>query len=107
AFSSGETVSWNQTGTSGTLTVRDGTQSASLVLKGSYVASEFQLSDDGHGGTLVADPPARAATRGARLTQAAAAFGGGRSDALATATTGPRHATSAAAALLAPAISGG
>ena len=59
-FSAGETVSWAQTGTSGTLTVVDGAKVAGLSLIGTFTASNFALSDDGHGGTFVADP--RAAT---------------------------------------------
>ena len=42
---------------SGTLTVTDGTNTARLVMLGSYVAANFHLATDGHGGTLVSDPP--------------------------------------------------
>jgi hypothetical protein len=42
---------------SGTLTVTDGTHIAHVRLLGNYVAGQFHLSDDGHGGTLVTDPP--------------------------------------------------
>jgi fibronectin-binding autotransporter adhesin len=69
-FSVGETVSWSQTGTSGTLTVTDGTKTASLTLIGSYSSGNFHLSNDGHGGTFVDDPPA------ARFAEAIAGFGG-------------------------------
>ena len=42
---------------SGTLTVTDGTNTARLAMLGSYVAANFHLADDHHGGTLVFDPP--------------------------------------------------
>jgi hypothetical protein len=42
---------------SGTLTVTDGAQTAKLAMLGSYVAANFSLSNDGHGGTLISDPP--------------------------------------------------
>jgi autotransporter passenger strand-loop-strand repeat protein len=41
---------------SGTLTVTDGTQTASLTLLGQYSTGNFSLSSDGHGGTIVTDP---------------------------------------------------
>ena len=40
------------------------------------------MSDDGHGGTFVADPPANPTA--ARFVEAAAGFGGGRDQGLAT-----------------------
>ncbi|HEV2159967.1 beta strand repeat-containing protein [Bradyrhizobium sp.] len=40
----------------GTLTVSDGTHTASLSLLGQYSAADFALSADGHGGTLITDP---------------------------------------------------
>jgi autotransporter passenger strand-loop-strand repeat protein len=40
----------------GTLTVSDGTHTASLSLLGQYSAVDFALSADGHGGTLITDP---------------------------------------------------
>jgi hypothetical protein len=59
AYSGGETVSWSQSGASGSLKVIDGVQSASLTLIGTYTNSSFQLGDDVHSGTFVADliPP--------------------------------------------------
>ena len=39
-----------------TLTVSDGTDTANLVLFGQYLASDFAISSDGHGGTLITDP---------------------------------------------------
>jgi hypothetical protein len=42
---------------SGTLTVKEGTSSTTLTLVGSYTASNFSATSDGHGGTLITDPP--------------------------------------------------
>jgi autotransporter passenger strand-loop-strand repeat protein len=42
---------------SGTLTVNDGTHVAALTLLGQYVTGQFHMANDGHGGTLVTDPP--------------------------------------------------
>jgi hypothetical protein len=39
-----------------TLTVSDGTDTANLVLFGQYLASDFAISSDGRGGTLITDP---------------------------------------------------
>ncbi|MGC2415831.1 MAG: hypothetical protein WA459_24430 [Stellaceae bacterium] len=47
--------------TSGTLTVTSGTHTVHLTLLGKYTTSNFKLATDGHGGTLVTDPPAAAA----------------------------------------------
>lgn len=41
----------------GTLTVSDGTHTATIALSGSYSLGNFTVSSDGHGGTLVVDPP--------------------------------------------------
>jgi hypothetical protein len=43
---------------SGTLTVTDGTHTASLTLLGQYSTANFSLSRDGAGGTVITDPPA-------------------------------------------------
>jgi autotransporter passenger strand-loop-strand repeat protein len=56
AFFSGETVSWAQSGTSGTLTVTDRTKTAQLTLIGVYVQGDFHLATDGSSGTFVTDP---------------------------------------------------
>ncbi len=49
----------NAAGTAGTLTVsNNGGASASLLLFGDYTTANFALASDGHGGTLVTDPPA-------------------------------------------------
>jgi hypothetical protein len=42
---------------SGVLTVREGTQTQSFTLAGSYTAANFSVTSDGHGGTLITDPP--------------------------------------------------
>jgi autotransporter passenger strand-loop-strand repeat protein len=42
---------------SGTLTVSDGTHAAHLTLLGQYVTAQFTSATDGHGGTLIGDPP--------------------------------------------------
>jgi hypothetical protein len=47
----------NAGNTGGTLSVSDGTHSAAVALLGQYIAGNFTLSSDGHGGTLIADPP--------------------------------------------------
>ena len=81
AFSStGETVSWIQTGTSGTLTVHDGTKVAHLSLIGTYAKGDFNLAADGDGGTLISDPggvPA-AALAATRFVESVAGFHGPR-----------------------------
>ena len=46
----------NDDNSGGTLTVSDGTQTATLSLLGQYSAADFALSSDGHGGTLISDP---------------------------------------------------
>ena len=62
AFSAtSSTLTWKQTtsgaNASGTLTVKEGTSSTTLTLVGSYTASNFSATSDGHGGTLITDPP--------------------------------------------------
>jgi len=42
---------------SGTLTVKEGAQTQSFTLIGTYTTSNFSATSDGHGGTLVTDPP--------------------------------------------------
>ena len=41
----------------GTLTIADGTHAANIALLGDYLKSGWTLSSDGHGGTVVVDPP--------------------------------------------------
>jgi autotransporter passenger strand-loop-strand repeat protein len=59
AFGSGTTLSYSSS--TGTLTVTDGTNTDTLTLLGQYSAAQFNLTSDGHGGTLVTDPPAATA----------------------------------------------
>jgi hypothetical protein len=48
----------NADNTGGTLTVSGGVHTANIALIGSYMAASFAAASDGHGGTLVTDPPA-------------------------------------------------
>jgi autotransporter passenger strand-loop-strand repeat protein len=59
SFSSTTSASFVEAGggTSGTLTVTDGTHTAHLTLLGNYVTGNFHVTSDGLGGTLVTDPP--------------------------------------------------
>jgi len=79
AFSGSPTASWTQSGTSGTLTVTDGSEAANLTLIGTYDATNFILGDDAHGGTFVTVSQTGAATR---FAQAAAGTAGGRAMAM-------------------------
>ncbi|HLH98031.1 MAG TPA: NF038122 family metalloprotease [Xanthobacteraceae bacterium] len=45
----------------GTLEVSDGTHMAALTLLGNYMASSFVATSDGHGGTIITDPPLQVA----------------------------------------------
>ena len=47
----------NNSSTGGVLAVSDGTHTANLALLGNYMASSFVIASDGHGGTLLTDPP--------------------------------------------------
>jgi autotransporter passenger strand-loop-strand repeat protein len=59
SFGSSTTLSFTEASnnTSGTLTVGDGTHTATLLLLGQYVAANFTAQTDGQGGTLITDPP--------------------------------------------------
>jgi Cellulase (glycosyl hydrolase family 5)/Tryptophan-rich Synechocystis species C-terminal domain len=58
AFGTGTTETFNGNATGGTLTVEDSQgHTASIHLLGNYTSSTFTLSSDGHGGTVVVDPP--------------------------------------------------
>jgi hypothetical protein len=58
AFGAGTTVSYAGNSSGGTVTVSDAqNHTANLSLVGNYINSTFLLSSDGHGGTLVIDPP--------------------------------------------------
>ncbi|MGY3482155.1 autotransporter passenger strand-loop-strand repeat protein [Bradyrhizobium sp. USDA 4011] len=58
SFANVHTPTFSGDSSHGTLTVTDGTVTASIALLGNYMASTFTTSSDGHGGTLVVDPPA-------------------------------------------------
>jgi hypothetical protein len=49
--------SFSGTSTGGTLTVADATHSVSIALLGNYLASIWVTASDGHGGTIIHDPP--------------------------------------------------
>jgi hypothetical protein len=56
-FGPSTTLAYSSGPLSGTLTASDGTHTANLTLIGQYTAANFSLSADGHGGTLITDPP--------------------------------------------------
>ncbi len=65
----------------GVLTVTDGTHAAHINLKGNYVGSTWIASSDGHGGTIVVDPKAKAPTAPIqRFVAAAASIGAGTAE---------------------------
>jgi hypothetical protein len=51
------TVGYSGNSTRGTLTVSDGALAAKIGLLGNYLASDFAVKSDGHGGSLVTDAP--------------------------------------------------
>jgi hypothetical protein len=51
------TVAFSGTSAGGTLTVQNGAEIANLALIGNYQAATFTSANDGHGGTLITDPP--------------------------------------------------
>jgi len=57
AFGNQTTLGYQGNSTSGTLTVSNGLHTAHLLLLGQYAAANFAIASDGHGGTLVTDPP--------------------------------------------------
>ena len=60
-FVSSTETTFSGTSTGGTLTVTDGTHTASIKLAGDYLGSTFTASRDGLGGTIVVDPARSAA----------------------------------------------
>jgi autotransporter passenger strand-loop-strand repeat protein len=77
AYASGETASWAQSGSSGTLTVSDGGKTAQLTLVGDYVSSDFHLATDGKGGSYLYDPSALPSAQGpTQFVEAMAGFSG-------------------------------
>ena len=59
AFGANTTLGYapNAGNTGGTLNLMDGSHTANILLLGNYMASSFVTASDGHGGTLIADPP--------------------------------------------------
>ena len=57
-FVNANEATFSGTATGGTLSVTDGTHIAKIALLGNYLASTFVAQSDGHGGTIVFDPPA-------------------------------------------------
>ena len=59
AFGAQTTLAYaeNAAGTGGTLTVSDGRHAASIALLGNYIAGNFVIGADGHGGTLISGAP--------------------------------------------------
>ena len=58
-FSAGVTMSYassNRRNTSGVLTIKQGSNTVSLELQGSYTLANFRVASDGNGGTLLTDP---------------------------------------------------
>nr|WP_245284210.1 FecR domain-containing protein [Bradyrhizobium sp. WSM2254] len=53
----GVTYTENADHLGGTLTLSDGTDTATIKFAGSYSIDSFQFASDGHGGTLIVDPP--------------------------------------------------
>ncbi|WP_426422611.1 AIDA repeat-containing protein [Bradyrhizobium genosp. A] len=74
AYNSSTTLSYAEaaSNTSGTLTVSDGVHTAHVALLGQYVTAQFTSATDGHGGTLVGDPPIHNA---AMVTQDSSSIG--------------------------------
>jgi Tryptophan-rich Synechocystis species C-terminal domain len=58
------TIAYSGNNSPGTLTVSDGTHTASMALLGNYSLANFTASSDGHGGTSVIDPPLYQASSG-------------------------------------------
>jgi hypothetical protein len=50
-------ISYSGNDSPGTLTISDGTNTAYIALLGDYSLGNFKVSSDGHGGTIVVDPP--------------------------------------------------
>jgi hypothetical protein len=61
----------------GILTVTDGTHTAKIKLAGDFTGSKWTVSSDGHGGTVVVDPPGAVTPSLAALTGQLAAFAPG------------------------------
>jgi hypothetical protein len=73
AFGSSTSVSFTEAASnlSGTLTVTDGVNTTNITLLGQYMASQFTMTSDGHGGTVIGDPSVAAANDSNPATLAA------------------------------------
>jgi len=63
-FDAGTTLGYSDSGGSGTLTVAHGSSTAQILMIGNYVLANFTKQADGHGGTLITDPPVQSLTGG-------------------------------------------
>jgi hypothetical protein len=59
SFSAHTTLGYmpNNSNSGGVLTASDGSHVAKIALLGQYAAASFVMASDGHGGTLISDPP--------------------------------------------------
>ena len=71
AFGPQTTVAFSQAnnGATGTLTVSDGVNTANITLLGQHTTANFTVAADGHGGTIVTDPPNPTLPAGVTLQQ--------------------------------------
>jgi hypothetical protein len=90
------------TASGGVLTVKDGSEVATITLTGDYLSSAFVCSSDGSGGVLIEDPAPRAGAPPSThaLAAAMAAMGSRSAPAAATAASEPWRA--GATSLIAP-----
>ncbi len=75
AFTKSTTASYSGNKNSGVLTVTDGVHIAHIKLTGDYTSAAFNVSSDGHGGTVVVDPTAKRSTSGHAFVSAMAGLG--------------------------------
>jgi hypothetical protein len=68
------------TSAGGTLTVADATHSANIALVGNYLTSTWVAASDGHGGTIIHDPPIAAGQSDSPADQPATSSGLSSSD---------------------------
>jgi hypothetical protein len=98
AFSGSTKASYSGTLASGVLTVTDGSHTAHIHFTGNYTKSVWTVSSDGHGGTIVVDPPA-ASGMATNLAAAMAAMSpdpaGGAAGLVASHCLGSAHGTPA------------
>ena len=58
SYSANTTATFSGNANGGTLTITDGAHTANIALVGNYLSSNWDLSSDGNGGTIVVDPVA-------------------------------------------------